>query len=164
MLSQELTQALEAQIGHEFSAHNHYLAIAVYFESRSLDGWAAFFFAQAEEERAHAMKIVRFLLDNDVAPRIPEARAAAPDFESALEAVRSALEAERSVTAQFERMMEIALKAQDFRAVPLIEWFLNEQIEEESSMQKLVDLVESGLNLFQAQSFLPARGGEEAGA
>lgn len=156
MLSDKLTQALNEQIGHELSAHNHYLAIAVYFASRSLDGWADFFFRQAGEERGHAMKILHFLLDNDVAPRIPEAKAAHPDFADAVEAVTSAVEAERAVTAQFEAMMVIAQQENDFKALPLIQWFLNEQVEEEATAGKLLDLVKSGINLFQAQSYLPA--------
>ena len=165
MISSTLTKALNDQIGHELSAHNHYLAIAVYFASRSLDGWAGFFYRQAEEERAHAMKILHFLLDNDVTPHIPAAREARPAFADAVEAVASAVKAERTVTTQFEAMMAIAHQENDYRAVPLLQWFLSEQIEEEATMGKLLDLVQSGINLFQAQAHLPAPHAEgEAGA
>ena len=167
MLSKELTQALNEQVGHELSAHNHYLAVAVYFAKRSLDGWADFFFRQAEEERGHAMKIVRFLLDNDVAPYIPEAKEARPQYADAAAAVESAVKAEQTVTAQFEAIMAIAQKENDYRALPLLQWFLNEQIEEEATASKLLDIVKSGINLFQAQDYLPAphaAGEAEAGA
>ena len=165
MISSTLTKALNQQIGHELSAHNHYLAIAVYFARRSLDGWAAFFYRQAEEEREHALKIVDFLLDHDVAPSIPEAKEARPNFADAIEAIASAVKAERTVTTQFEAMMAIAHQENDYRAVPLLHWFLNEQIEEEATMGKLHDLVRSGINLFQAQEYLPTphAGGEGAG-
>jgi len=164
MISSTLTKALNQQIGHELSAHNHYLAIAVYFARRSLDGWAAFFYRQAEEEREHALKIVNFLLDHDVAPFIPEAKEARPNFADAVEAIASAVKAERTVTTQFEAMMAIAHRENDYRAVPLLHWFLNEQIEEEATMGKLHDLVQSGINLFQAQEYLPTphAGGEGA--
>jgi len=155
MISTTLSQALNKQIGHELSAHNHYLAIAVYFAKRSLDGWAGFFFRQAEEEREHAMKILNFMLDNDIAPYIPEVQGAKPAFADAAEAVASAVRAERTVTTQFEAMMAIAHQENDYRAVPLLQWFLNEQIEEEATMGKLLDLVQSGINLFQAQDYLP---------
>ncbi len=169
MISSTLTRALNEQIGHELSAHNHYLAIAVYFAKRSLDGWAGFFFRQAEEEREHAMKILHFLLDNDVAPTIPKAAEAKPVFADAVEAVASAVKAERTVTTQFEAMMAIAHQENDYRAVPLLQWFLNEQIKEEATMGKLLDLVQSGINLFQAQDYLPTPHSEgevgvEAGA
>ena len=169
MISSALIKALNNQVGNELSAHNHYLAIAVYFAKRSLDGWADFFFRQAEEEREHAMKILHFLLDNEVAPFIPEAREAKPAFADAVEAVASAVKAERTVTAQFEAMMAIAHQENDYRAVPLLQWFLNEQIEEEATMGKLLDLVQSGINLFQAQDYLPEphasdEAGDEAGA
>ncbi len=164
MISSTLTKALNEQIGHELSAHNHYLATAVYFAKRSLDGWAAFFFRQAEEEREHSLKILHFLLDNDIAPYIPQTAEAKPGFADAVEAVASAVRAERTVTTQFEAMMAIAHQENDYRAVPLLQWFLNEQIEEEATMGKLLDLVQSGINLFQAQDYLPrphADGGEE---
>ena len=169
MISSTLTRALNEQIGNELSAHNHYLAIAVYFAKRSLDGWAGFFFRQAEEEREHAMKILHFLLDNDVAPTISRAEEAKPVFADAVDAVASAVKAERTVTAQFEALMAIAHQENDYRAVPLLHWFLNEQIEEEATMGKLLDLVQSGINLFQAQDFLPEphageQAGDEAGA
>jgi len=165
MISSTLTKALNQQIGHELSAHNHYLAIAVYFARRSLDGWAAFFYRQAEEEREHALKIVDFLLDHDVSPFIPAAEEARPNFADAIEAIASAVKAERTVTTQFEAMMAIAHQENDYRAVPLLHWFLNEQIEEEATMGKLHDLVRSGINLFQAQEYLPTphAGGEGAG-
>ena len=77
MLSKKLAQALNQQIGSEFSASNHYLAIATYFAKQSLDDWASFFFRQSEEERMHGMKILTYLIDNAAEvslPAVPEAR------------------------------------------------------------------------------------------
>jgi len=165
MLNQELVKALNNQIGSEFTASNHYLAIAVYFAKQSLDEWANFFLRQSDEERMHAHKIINFLIDNDAElyiPAIPEQRL---DFANALEAVQSALDSELEVTKQFNEMAFIASQNRDFRGLQFLQWFIDEQVEEEATMGKLVDLVKSGINLFQAQQYLPQPHAEaEAGA
>src|SRR5680860_938274 len=101
MLTKPLAQALNEQIASEFSASNHYLAIATYFAQRSLDGWAAFFFRQSDEERTHGMKILTYLIDNAAEATLPAVDEARTDFPDALTAVKSALESERKVTRQF---------------------------------------------------------------
>ena len=155
MISDALVQVLNRHIGSEFSASNHYLAIASYFALKSLDAWADFFFLQAEEERGHGMKVLTFLIDNDADVQLPAIAEARTDFPDALTAVRSALESERRVSKQFDEMAFIATDNKDYRGLQFLQWFINEQVEEEATMDKLVDLVESGINLFQAQQYLP---------
>lgn len=156
MLSDALASALNRQIGSEFTASNHYLAVASYFALRSLDAWADFFFRQSDEERAHGMKILRFLIDNGAEITLPAVDAAPTDFGDALAAVRSALESERRVSRQFDEMAFIAGDNRDYRGLQFLQWFIDEQVEEEATMGKLVDLIDSGINLFQAQQYLPA--------
>lgn len=155
MLTKQLAGALNKQIASEFSASNHYLAIATYFANRSLDGWAAFFFAQSDEERMHGMKILNYLIDNSAHVSLPAVAEASADYADALTAVTSALESERKVSKQFADMAALATKHSDFRGLQFLQWFIEEQVEEEATMEKLVDLVESGINLFQAQQYLP---------
>ena len=155
MLSDALAQALNKQIESEFSASNHYLAIATFFAKQSLDDWAAFFFRQSDEERMHGMKILTYLIDNDSEVYLPAVAEARVDFKDALEAVLSALKSEQKVTDQFNEMADIASEHKDYRGLQFLQWFINEQVEEEAIMGKLVDLVKSGLNLFQAQQYLP---------
>jgi ferritin len=73
-----------------------------------------------------------------------------------VDAVRSALESERNVSRQFQDMAVAATEAKDFRTFEFLQWFIREQLEEESKMQKLIDLLESGVNPFQVQSELDA--------
>ena len=155
MLTEALAQALNNQIAFEFSASNHYLAIATYFAKQSLDEWAAFFFRQSEEERMHGLKILTYLIDNDAEVHLPAVGEARTDFDDALTAVRSALESERKVTGQFNEMAAIATENKDYRGSQFLQWFINEQVEEEATMGKLMDLVKSGINLFQAQQYIP---------
>ena len=71
MPSKPLAEALNAQVGHEFAAHQQYVACAVYYDAETLPRLAAFFYQQALEERGHAMMLVRYLLDRGVGPEIP---------------------------------------------------------------------------------------------
>ena len=163
MLKTPLAQALNNQIASEFSASNHYLAIATYFAKQSLDEWAAFFFTQAEEERMHGMKILNFLIENDAEVHLPAVAEARADFTDALTAVASALESEQKVSQQFDEMAFIATENKDYRGLQFLQWFINEQVEEEATMGKLADLIKSGINLFQAQQYLPAPHATEGG-
>jgi bacterioferritin B len=159
MISSKLGDALNNQIASEFSASNHYLAIAAYFAQQSLDGWAGFFYRQSEEEREHGLKILRFLIDNGASVTLPAVGEAKTSFEDARAAVGAALESERKVSRQFDDMAAAATEEKDYRSLQFLQWFIEEQVEEEATMGKLVALVESGLNLFQAQSFLPEEDG-----
>ena len=71
-------ERLNEQIGHEFAAHQQYIAIAVHYEAETLPRLASFFYAQALEERNHALMMVRFLLDQDIDPTIPASRRRSP--------------------------------------------------------------------------------------
>ena len=164
MIHDALAKALNDQIASEFSASNHYLAIATYFALDSLDDWAAFFQRQSEEERGHGMKILQFLVDNDADIRIPAVPEARVDYPNALEAVSSALDSERKVSGQFDTLAALATEHRDYRSLQFLQWFIYEQVEEEATMDKLVDLVKSGINLFQAQQYLPAIPDEGADA
>lgn len=84
-------------------------------------------------------------------PAIP---AASTGFKSAADAVAQALKWERTVTEQFQTMAKIALAESDYVGFQFLQWFLEEQVEEVSSMEKYLALVESGINLFQAEALL----------
>lgn len=154
MISSKLAQKLKEQVGHELGAHQQYLAIGTYFAQQNLDRWAALFYKQAAEEKEHAMKIVRFLTDVGEVAHFPAIPAASSSFKSAADAVGQALQWERTVTGQFQSMAKIALSGGDFVGFQFLQWFLEEQVEEVSSMEKYLALVESGINLFQAEELL----------
>lgn len=154
MLTDQLRDMLIAQITSELSAHSNYMAISIYFRQRSLDRWGALFQKQAMEEAQHAMKIIDFLIDCGVEFDVPGIGGHSTRFTSALDACKAALESEQNVSRQFQAMAERAVEVKDFRAFQFLQWFITEQVEEESKMQKLIDLLESGVNVFQVQSEL----------
>jgi ferritin len=157
VISAQLAKLLVEQVGHELGAHQAYLGISLYFERLSLDRWARLFRAQSIEEAEHASKIMAFLVDNEVAFDLPPIGGAPTQYESASVAIRTGLNSELRVTDQFNAMAGAAQAAADHRTFQFLGWFIDEQVEEERTMRRLLDLVESGINLFQAQAQLDDR-------
>jgi ferritin len=155
MIHAELHAALEAQIGHELRTSHQYLAISIAMHAQNMDGFAAFFLRQSQEEREHALKIIAFLNEVGAPAKLGGLEKVQTEFGSALEAVRSSLEYERAVTKNFQRMAGLALEKGDHITHSFLGWFLNEQIEEEATFSRLQAILESGLNPFQAQLLLP---------
>ncbi|MGH2381199.1 MAG: ferritin [Candidatus Limnocylindria bacterium] len=159
MISDKLRDFLVEQVGHELTAHQDYMGISLYFQQRSLLRWARLFRDQAIEEAQHATKVMDFLVDNEVQFDLPPLSGATSQFESALAAAQAALEWERSVTHRFRMASKLALDEGDATSHQFLQWFLAEQVEEEAKMLQLIDLIESGINLFQAEPLLDALDG-----
>jgi ferritin len=158
------SDSLNAQIGHEFDAHQQYVAVAVYYDAQTLPRLAAHFYRQALEERNHAMMIVRYLLDADEPVVIPAVSAPKTDFADPVEPVSLALEQEKRVTAQIVDLVKLARKEEELVGEQFLHWFLQEQREEVASMTELFNVVERGReNLLQVEEYLArAAGGESA--
>ncbi len=154
MISEPVTKLLVAQVAHELGAHQTYMGISLHFERQSLKGWARFFHGQSVEEAGHGAKIIEFLLDNDVTFNLPQVGGAPTSYVSAREAVEAALASEIRVTGQFNALATAAGEAGDHRSLQFLQWFIEEQVEEERTMRSLLDLIDSGINLFQAETHL----------
>ena len=156
----EVAKLMNAQIAMEFEAAQSYLAMAVHLEARSLEYAAQFFYAQADEERGHAMKFVNFMLEvgeTPVVPAIGEPRAA---YESLEEVIETSLGHEQKVTAAIHKIVDRAVEAGDHRAFQFLQWFVEEQIEEEATMEKLLDVVQMAHNELQAEHYIRHMGHE----
>src|SRR3954471_19096083 len=105
---------LNEQIGHEFGASQQYVAAAVYYDGETLPRLAAFFYAQAIEERNHAMMMVRYLLDADAPVVIPGTEPPRSGFADIVEPVQVALEQERRVSDQINALARIAREQGDY--------------------------------------------------
>lgn len=138
LASEKLIQAFNQQIGNEMGASMQYIAIASYFDSETLSELAKFFYQQSEEERMHAMKFVKFI--NDVGGRvsIPALPAPQADFASAEDAVAKALSWEEEVTRQIYDLVEVAKEDRNYVGVRFLDWFVEEQLEEVTSMNDLL--------------------------
>lgn len=139
--SDKLVDAMNAQIGHEMHASLQYISIASYFDAEDLAQLAAFFYRQAEEERDHAMKFVKFLIDVEADVRIPAISSPKGEFESAEQAVELSLEWEKTVTQQIYDLVEIAEDDGNYIAQRFLDWFVDEQLEEVTTMNSLLSVV-----------------------
>jgi ferritin len=156
MISQTLVKAFNAQIGNEFGASMQYVAIAAHFQRSQLTLLAKLFFKQAEEEREHAMKFVKYLLDTKGDLQIPQIAAPAATFASADAAVSAALKWEQEVTGQITALMDQAVKDNDYLAQSFLQWFIDEQLEEVVTMDRLLSVIrQSGeKNLLMVEAYL----------
>jgi bacterioferritin B len=135
-------ERLNEQIGYEFGASQQYVAAAVYYDNETLPRLAAFFYAQALEERNHAMMMVQYLMDADAKVVIPGIEAPKGDFADIVEPVQVALEQEKRVTGQINALAALAREHGDYSSEQFMQWFIKEQIEEVASMSDLLRVVE----------------------
>jgi ferritin len=160
MISEPIQKLLLAQVANELTAHQTYMGISLYFTRESLNGWAKFFHDQAVEEAGHGWKIINFLVDNEVPFELPRIGGAPTTYKSARDAVEVAQASERRVTQQFEKLANAAREANDNRSLQFLHWFIEEQVEEERTVAALIALLDSGLNVFQAEAHLERVVGE----
>jgi ferritin len=156
LISKELMDGLNAQIGNEFGACIQYLGIAGYFHAESLTMLANLFFEQSGEEKEHAMKFVHYVLDTDGTLSIPSIQQAKFDFKSAEEAVEAALNWELEVTGQINKLMDLAHSQHDYLSQNFLKWFVDEQLEEITKMEQLLSVVRRAgeRNILMVEAYL----------
>ncbi|OMQ15318.1 bacterioferritin [Modestobacter sp. VKM Ac-2676] len=141
MAAEPFIDLLNAQIGHEFAAHQQYVACAIYFDELTMPQTAQLFFDQAAEERNHAMMMVRYLLDADARVEMPGIAAPITDFADVVAPVALALDQEKRVTEQINQLTAVARQHNDFASDQFMQWFIKEQVEEVSKMSDLLAIV-----------------------
>ena len=142
MPSERFVDALNAQVAREFAASHQYTAIAAFYTAETFPRLSAFFYSQAEEEREHALKMVNYLLDTNSPVNLTGVEAPRASFEDHVAPIRLALEQEQSVTVSISELFEVARETRDYRSEQFLDWFLQEQTEEESSMSDLLAVAE----------------------
>jgi bacterioferritin B len=142
MAAGRFVERLNEQIAYEFAAQQQYVANAVYYDGQTLPRLAAFFYAQAVEERNHAMMMVQYLLDAAARVVIPGIRAPETEFGDIVAPVALALEQERRVSEQIADLAGVARQENDFLSEQFTQWFLKEQVEEVATMSALLSVVE----------------------
>ena len=141
MPAEPFVEQLNVQIGHEFAAHQQYVACAVYYDALTMPQMASFFYALALEERDHAMMMIKYLIDQDAPVVVPGVSAPQVDFPDIVAPVELALEQERRVTAQINELTKRARDENDFASDQFMQWFIKEQVEEVATMNDLLTVV-----------------------
>ena len=133
---------LTQQINKEFYSAYLYLTFADFYEEQGLKGFANWYVIQSQEELAHARILRRYLLDNDWTPTMEAI--AKPDltFSKVVEPIKAAYEHEQFITASINECYAVAQKANDFRTMQLLDWYVKEQGEEEANASDLLKAVE----------------------
>lgn len=139
MIKDTVQDAINKQIVKEVYSSNLYLSMAGYFHSINLNGMATWMRTQAQEEMQHALKLFDYLLDRGGKPIIGEIDAPPSEWESPLDGFQAALDHERHITESINRLAGLANKEGDLATQVLLHWFINEQVEEEATVQELVD-------------------------
>ncbi len=142
MPSERFVEALNDQIGRELNAAHQYTAVAAYYDQETFPRLAKFFYDQAEEERGHAMKMVGYLRDTGANLRLGEIKAPRTSFADHIEPIRLALEHEKKVTVSISGLFEIARETNDYASESFMQWFVDEQVEEEATMDSLLQVAE----------------------
>ena len=165
LISEKIAAALNEQVGYEFSAMLQYVAIAAHFDRETLPLLSAYFYKQAEEEKVHAHKFIKFILDVGARVAIPAIPAPAGSFKFAEDAVKLSLEQEKKVTQQINAIVHAAKQESDYTTDTFLNWFVQEQLEEVASMEDLLSIVQRAGegNLLRVEEYLARKGGSGSG-
>jgi ferritin len=139
MISKEMEKALNKQISFEGYASFLYLSMATWADSQGLQGCYRFLSRQSEEEREHMLKFFKYLSDVDAKAITPGIEAPPHDFDSIQNIFKAVYAHEQKVTKSINELMALAVKENDFTTQTFLQWFVNEQIEEEMVIRSILD-------------------------
>ena len=139
MISQKLQDAFNYQINRELFSEYYYLSMASYFSSVGLSGFENFFLVQVEEERFHAMKMYKFLNEKGGKVTLQAIEQPKIEFKSPLDVFELAYDHEKLVSKLINDLMDLAISENDHAAKNHLNWFVDEQVEEEDSMETIVN-------------------------
>lgn len=139
MLDKEMEEALNQQLNAEMYSAYLYLSMAAYFESKNLSGFANWMTVQFHEEQTHAMKFYRYINERGGRVRLKPIDGPPTDWESPLDAFEYTLKHEQKVTGLINDLVDLAIKKRDHATISFLEWFVDEQVEEEANASAIVE-------------------------
>jgi ferritin len=164
MLSKKLQDVLNEQIKNELYSGYLYLAMSAYFEANNLPGFARWMRVQAAEEQAHALKFFDFIVDRGGRVVLQAIDQPPVEFSSPLAVFETTLQHEQKVTGLINALYELAVAENDYPAQVMLQWFINEQVEEEKNATQIVETLkmigEKGQALIMLDRELGQRGKE----
>ncbi len=139
MLSKKIENILNEQVEKEGYAAQLYLAMASWSETQGYDGISQWFYAQHMEEIEHMLKIIKYVNERGGHAIIPKIDKPPKDFEGIMQIYEAALEHEQMVTRSINNIVGLCLEEKDYTTHNWIQWFVDEQLEEESSVNAIID-------------------------
>ena len=141
MLNKKVEDLCNRQVEREGYSSNLYLAMASWAENNGLPGIASWLYAQAEEERIHFLKFIKYINERDGKAVIPAFKKPAGDFKSAEDLFKEVLKHEEFVTASINEIVFLTLQEKDYNTHNFLQWFVLEQVEEEASARTILDKI-----------------------
>ncbi|MFA5553362.1 MAG: ferritin [Phycisphaerae bacterium] len=138
MFSKKMQNALNEQINAELYSAYMYLAMSAYFESVNLRGFASWMRVQAQEETGHAMKIFGFVCERGGKVTLKAIDTPPDEWKSPLDVMQATYKHEQKVTGLINKLMDLAIKDNDHATKGFLQWFVDEQVEEEASADEIV--------------------------
>jgi ferritin len=161
MLSQKLQDAFNTQINKELFSEYLYLSMAAYCYSQDLDGFANYFMVQTQEEHFHAMKMFNFVTDCGGKVILTPIAGPEVEFKSILEIYEKTLAHEQFITKSINELTSLAIKENDHASASFLKWFIDEQVEEEATVTKILSKLKlikgEGQGLLMLDTELAAR-------
>ncbi len=149
MLTKKLQDALNEQINKEFFAEYLYLSMSAYLESIEMEGFANYFNVQAQEEHFHAMKMFNFVHDKGGRVILKSLKEPKSEYTSVINVIEESLKHEKYVTKCINELMDTAIKENDHSVRSFLQWYIDEQVEEEAVISKLL----AKLKLIKGEGF-----------
>ena len=164
MYSKRVMELMNEQIKHELYSAYLYLSMSAYFEGESLPGFAHWMRVQAAEEQEHAMKFYDFIYERGGRVVLQAIDQPPAEFESLREVFKQTLEHEKKVTGLIEAIYAVAVEDKDYASQTFLNWFINEQVEEEKNATDLLETLrmvgDKGSALIMFDRELGRRSGE----
>ena len=139
MLSKKVEAVLNEQVQKEDYSSQLYLAMASWAENRGFAGITEWLYAQSEEERVHMLRLVRYINERDGVSVIPGMDQPPTDFGDVFKMFKKVLEHEQYISASINEIVAVCTAEKDFTTHNWVQWFVNEQIEEEASVRAILD-------------------------
>ena len=138
-MNEKIAKLLNQQINKEFYSAYLYLDISNYYDEMDLDGYANYYMVQAQEERDHALLFMKYMQNNGLKVTLEAIDKPDKAYQSVLEPLELAAEHERYVTALINEIYHACHEGKDYRTMKFLDWFVNEQMEEEDNADSMVN-------------------------
>ena len=141
MISKKLQDAINGQISHEFYSSYMYLSMSAYFQTANLPGFANWMMIQSQEEYSHALKFYKHIIERGGKVELEAIDKPKADYKNPLDVMKKVLEHEQKVTGLINALYELAVKEKDYPGQIMLQWFIEEQVEEEKNAAEVIHLL-----------------------
>jgi len=142
MITQKMEEAINKQINEEFYSAYLYLGMAAYFASQNLSGFHHWLYFQYHEELEHAEKLYKYLIERGGQVRLMAIKEPEQNWKGPKDAFEAVLKHERYITGRINELVDIAEREKDRASFAMLQWFINEQVEEEARAQEILAKLE----------------------